>query len=241
MEPKKLKIAIFDIDGTVFRSSLLIELINQLVEDNIFPSKAKKEMEADYLAWLNRTGTYEEYLDSVIKIFYKYVKGQNKNKLDRSVQKVISWHRDRVYRFTRDLIKQLKKQKYFLLTVSGSPMDIVEPFAKYLGFNAYCGREFETKNGIFTGKVLNNQLMNERKDEIIRQVLKKKNINADLKNSIAVGDTETDIPMLSLVGQPIAFNPNNNLAKVAKRRGWKIVVERKDVVFGISNFKFLNN
>lgn len=240
MKKSARKIAIFDIDGTVFRSSLLIELINQLVEDKIFPSRAQKEMEKDYLAWLNRTGTYEEYLNSVIKIFYKYVKGQSKNNIDRAVQKVIKGHKDRVYRFTRDFIKQLKKRKYFLLTVSGSPIDIVEPFAKYLGFDAFCGREFEFKHGLFTGVVLNNELMNERKDEIVRQVLKRKNIVADFKNSIAVGDTETDISMLYMVGQPIAFNPNNNLAKVAKRKGWKIVVERKDVVFGVKDFSFLN-
>jgi len=42
-----------------------------------------------------------------------------------------------------------------------------------------------------------------------------------------------------MVGQPIAFNPNSNLVKVAKRKGWRIVVERKDVVFDINSFKFL--
>lgn len=236
----KRKVAIFDIDGTVFRSSLLIELINQLVEDRVFPQAAKKAMEKDYVAWLDRVGTYEDYLDSVIKIFYKYVKGKRKKQIDSAVRRVIIHHKDRVYRFTRDLIKLFKKHNYFLLTVSGSPMDIVEPFAKYLKFDAYCGRVFEVKNGIYTGRVLNNELMNERKDQIARQVLKEKNIEADKKNSVSIGDTETDIPMLSMFKNAVAFNPNNNLARIAKKKGWRIVVERKDVVFEIKNFNFLN-
>lgn len=239
MVKKPVKLAVFDIDGTVFRSSLLIELINQLVVDRIFPAKAKKEMEHEYLAWLNRVGTYENYLDKVVEIFYKNIKGVKKKELDKSVSRVINFHKDRVYRFTRDLVKKLKKQKYFLLTVSGSPMDIVEPFAKYLGFTAYQGRIFETQKGIFTGKVLNNELMKERKDKIITQFIKENELEVDLKNSIAVGDTEADITMLSLVGKPIAFNPNMNLAKIAKQKKWKVVVERKDVVFEVEEFSFL--
>jgi HAD superfamily hydrolase (TIGR01490 family) len=238
---QKRKVALFDIDGTVFRSSLLIELIEQLVKNGAFPKKAKKEMETDFTAWLNRTGTYEEYLNSVIKIFYKHIKGCKKDALEKAVKDVISSHKDRVYRFTRDLIRQLKKQNYFLLTVSGSPSDIVRPFAKYLKFDASYGRIFEVKRGTYTGRVLNNDIMREQKDEIVRQSIKEMGLKADLKNSIAVGDTETDIPMLAMVGHPIAFNPNKNLAKVAKNKGWRIVVERKDVVFDIKDFKFLNS
>jgi HAD superfamily hydrolase (TIGR01490 family) len=241
MAGKSIKIAVFDIDGTVFRSSLLIELINQLVEDGVFPKIARKEMEKDYNAWLNRVGTYENYLNEVIKIFYKNIKGKTKAKVDKAVRKVIASHKDRVYRFTRDLIKKFKKDNYFLLTVSGSPVDIVGPFADYLGFDAHCGRIFEVKDGTYSGRVLNNELMNERKDKIITQYFKKAGLKVDFKNSIAVGDTEGDITMLSLVGKPIAFNPNNNLAKVAKKKKWPVIVERKDVIFSIERYSFFKS
>jgi len=52
-----------------------------------------------------------------------------------------------------------------------------------------------------------------------------------LAHSIGVGDTESDIPFLELVAQPICFNPNMNLYRYAKRMKWKVVVERKDVVY----------
>lgn len=48
------KLAVFDIDGTLFRSSLLIELTNLLVKKKIFSTSAYKEIEGDYINWLNR-------------------------------------------------------------------------------------------------------------------------------------------------------------------------------------------
>jgi len=52
-----------------------------------------------------------------------------------------------------------------------------------------------------------------------------------LKGSVGVGDTESDIAFLKMVEKPICFNPNQKLYQYAKRAGWKIVVERKDVIY----------
>jgi len=55
-----------------------------------------------------------------------------------------------------------------------------------------------------------------------------------------MGDTESDIGFLKMVKHPIAFNPNLNLERVARRNGWKIIVEKKDVIYDIGNFKLLS-
>ena len=36
-----------------------------------------------------------------------------------------------------------------------------------------------------------------------------------------------------MVQTPIVFNPNHSLFEVAHRRGWPIVVERKDVIYNL--------
>jgi phosphoserine phosphatase len=54
------------------------------------------------------------------------------------------------------------------------------------------------------------------------------------QDSVAVGDSGSDIAMLEAVEQPIAFNPDQKLFKAARERGWPIVVERKDVVYELS-------
>ncbi|MBU6431430.1 MAG: hypothetical protein KGJ58_04640 [Patescibacteria group bacterium] len=52
-----------------------------------------------------------------------------------------------------------------------------------------------------------------------------------LNNSVGVGDTEGDISFLEMVAKPICFNPNSKLYLRGKKKGWRIVVERKDVVY----------
>lgn len=231
------KLAVFDIDGTIFRSSLVIELSHALVDAKVFPQAAKKEIAKEYLDWVNRKGTYEAYINQVVKIYLKHIKGQDFARVNKIAQQVIEYQKDRVYRFTRDLIKKLKKQKYLLVAISGSPSYIVEAYAKAIGFDLFFGTEIEIKDGKFTGKILNVESAY-NKSGIVSRISKQYKIN--LKNSIAVGDTEGDIKMLSLVGNPIAFNPNMHLAKIARSKKWNIIAERKDVIFSIKKFDFLN-
>jgi HAD superfamily hydrolase (TIGR01490 family) len=235
---KKIKLAIFDIDGTIFRSSLLIELINGLVREGVFPKIASKEMEKEYLAWLNRKGGYEDYIEKVIRIHLKYIRGRSLAEVDAVAEQTVLFMRDRVYRFTRDLISRLKKQNYRLVSISGSPTYIVSKYARVLGFQAYFGSEYEVLGGKFTGTVTNLETFY-KKAEVLRGYIKTNKLSVNLKNSIAIGDTESDAPMLSLVGKPIAFNPNLALARMAKRKNWKIVVERKDVIYNIEKFSFV--
>ena len=230
---KKTKLAVFDIDGTIFRSSLVIELSHALVDSGVFPKSARKEIAREYLAWLDRKGSYEAYINKVVKIYIKHIAGKRYTKVKRIAKAVINFQKDRVYRYTRDLIKRLKKQNYFLVAISGSPKYIVSEYARAIGFNLFFGTELEIKNGKFTGKISSlDSAYNKAK--IVKDLAKK--YHADLKQSIAVGDTESDVPMLSLVGKPIAFNPNLQLVKIAQKKGWQVVVERKDVMFSLRKF-----
>jgi HAD superfamily hydrolase (TIGR01490 family) len=233
---KHEKLAIFDIDGTIFRSSLLIELCHALVDRGVFPGLARKEISKEYLAWLNRKGSYEAYINKVIKIYVKHIAGKNFAHVDKVAKEVIEFQKDRVYRYTRDLIKKLKSQNYFLVAISGSPSYIVEKYAKAIGFDLFFGTELEIIAGKFTGRSKSLDSAND-KAKIVKDLAVK--YTANLKKSVAVGDTESDIPMLKLVGNPVAFNPNLGLAMQAKKSNWNIVAERKDVIYEIKDFRFM--
>ena len=71
--------------------------------------------------------------------------------------------------------------------------------------------------------------MIQRLVHLLKRAVEKEGLT--LVGSVGVGDTESDIPFLELVEKPICFNPNLKLYKHAKREGWKVVVERKDVVY----------
>ncbi len=226
--PKK-RIAIFDIDGTIFRSSLLIELVRALLQEGIFPSSVEKIYAKTYKNWLDRKDTYEKYLEGVIKAFNQNIKGVGYKDFLRVAQKAIVFHKNRVYRYTRDLVRDLKRKEYYLLAISHSPKVVLDNFCKKWGFHKIYGKMYELdKQRRFTGRILHLELIN-NKAKILKRLIGKEKLT--LKGSIGVGDTESDIAFLKLVERPICFNPNKKLYQYAKRRGWEIVVERKDVVY----------
>ena len=145
---------------------------------------------------------------------------------------MIAEHRNRVYRFTRDLVRKLKRRGHFLLAVSQSPKTILDLFAKEAGFDKVYGRIYEIgPQDRFTGVIVDEHLI-VNKAGILRRAVEKERLT--LKGSVGVGDTEGDIPFLELVEEPICFNPNNTLFKHARRIGGRVVVERKDVIYEIS-------
>lgn len=223
------KVAVFDIDGTIFRSSLLIELVEALILGNVFPSSVRKTYSQEYERWLDRKGSYEKYINAVIRVFDKNIKGVKEKDLVSAVGKVVSFHKNRLYRYTRNLVKELKKKRYYLLAISHSPMYVVGRFGRELGFDKIYGRllELDAKKR-FTGRVLYADLIFD-KAKVLKRAVEKEHLT--LKGSIGVGDTESDVPFLTIVEKPICFNPNLALYGVAKRNKWRIVVERKDVIY----------
>lgn len=225
----KKRVAVFDIDGTIFRSSLLIELVRELISEGVFKPHVERIYEKEHLEWLDRRGSYEAYIGSVVKAFQENLKGVSYKELRRVAHKVVVRHKNRTYRYTRDLVKELKAKNYYVLAISHSPKLAVEGFCKILGFNKVYALmyEIDTKKR-FTGKVLFSDIIFD-KDKVLRRAIQGDGLT--LKGSVGVGDTESDISFLKIVERPICFNPNKKLLKEARKKKWKVVVERKDVVY----------
>ena len=223
------KVAIFDVDGTIFRSSLLIQVVDQLIRDGVFPEEVQRLYAAQYEAWLDREGDYQTYIEAVVRAFRDNIKGVHYGKLAEAGETVVAAQWKHTYRYTRTLLAELKRKGYYLLAVSHSPKTVLDKFCPRLGFDKVYGMMYEIgPQECFTGAVLDEHLIF-NKANIIRRAAEKEKLL--LIDSGGVGDTESDIPMLEAVEHPICFNPNAKLYAHAKRAGWKVVVERKDVVY----------
>jgi HAD superfamily hydrolase (TIGR01490 family) len=228
-ESNKQKVAVFDIDGTIFRSSLLIKLVEELISSGDFPESAREVYQKYQDAWVGRRGSYENYIDKVIQAFTENLKGLPYDSLRNASDRVAKAQHDLRYKYTSELIYRLKDEGYYLLAVSQSPWSVLEDFCKSLGFDKVYGRFYELgPNDRLTGEVRSEGLISD-KAAIVRRALHKHNLT--LEGSYGVGDTDGDIPMLSVVENPICFNPNAKLAKIARASGWDIVIERKDVIY----------
>jgi HAD superfamily phosphoserine phosphatase-like hydrolase len=230
-------VAIFDIDGTIFRSSLTIELFKQLVKQEIFPKDSLEQIVHSEQKWLNRQGHYDDYISDVIKAYYSALIGKRKKDIVAVSRRVVKEQKYRTYRFTRNLLNKIRN-KYFAIGISGSPLEVVREYNNFLKFDKIYGTEFGIdERGRYTSLVL-HEPPRYKKELILRYL---ENHNFSLAGSIGVGDTESDIGFLELVSLPIAFNPNAVLAREARKRNWTIVIERKDLIveFKPKKVKFL--
>jgi HAD superfamily phosphoserine phosphatase-like hydrolase len=226
------KIAIFDIDGTIFRKNLQFELINELSWMNIFPRKVRDQIVALYTSWLEHKGTYEQYRRGLVDLYEQNITGCSLQEVERASKLVISFHQNRTYIFAEQIIAKLRKEGYHLIAISGSPIEIVKAFnASHLKFDAVFGSVYElNKKNLYTGKSIYEPVKD--KGILLKQYIYEHGLT--LAGSYGMGDTESDASFLELVENPIAFNPNNNLKEIAQQKGWKIVVEKKDVIYDMT-------
>jgi len=107
---KKRPVAAFDIDGTLFRSSLLIELVERLIDHDVFPRESREIYAAEHAQWLDRKGDYDSYVRKVIEVSSTQLKGISYSVVADIGGEIIEEMKDRVYRYTRDLVQELKKK-----------------------------------------------------------------------------------------------------------------------------------
>jgi HAD superfamily phosphoserine phosphatase-like hydrolase len=223
------KVAFFDIDGTVFRSSLLIELVEAGITADMFPKSIREIYAREREAWRTREGTYEAYINKVVEAFIAHIKGVHYGAFADVGRAVVEGQGGYTYRYTRDLIRDLRSKDYYLVAVSQSPKTILDEFCAQLGFDKVYGRIYELgPQDRFTGVVTDVELIQD-KSRIVARVFERDDVSPE--GSIGVGDTEGDIPLLSSVEFPICFNPNSTLYTHAQEKKWPVVVERKDVVY----------
>lgn len=231
------KAAFFDIDGTLYREGLITEVFKKLVKYEIIsPERWYKEVKPEYEKWDKRQGNYDNYLLKMAGIYIEAIKGLHRYQVEFIAKNVISQKGDRVYTYTRDRIKWHKDNGHKIITISGSPVELVREMSLKYGFDDYRGAVYTLKNDIYTGEVI-PMWDSESKKNAIYELVQKYDI--DLKESYAYGDTAGDFSMFKMVKNPICVNPTREiLKKVIEdkeiRNKIKIIVERKDVIYNLT-------
>lgn len=230
----KRKFAAFDIDGTVARDAIFFAVVDELVRAGHLPADTGFRLNEKYEEYKQRKhkDVFNEYSQLSVDILLANLTKLTVSDYRKAVDRVMTQHKQYSYVYTRDLIKKLKTEGYFLIALSGSEMYGVQQFGEHYGFDIAYGEAYEEKDGYFTGKI--EQVVH-KKDIHLKRIIKDNNLS--LKGSIAVGDSKGDLGMLECVERPITFNPESRLYDIAIERGWEIVVERKNVIYELAPSK----
>lgn len=230
----KNKAAFFDIDGTLFRSSLLVEQFKVLVKRKIIdPEVWFNEVKPAYDKYDNRYDEYDKYIYVLSIQYQQKLKGISIDYIEKLSKEVVENNKDKVYKTTRKAIRKHKEDGYMIFFISGSPDFLVKEFAKDYGADDFIGTDYIFKDEKFTGDI-NPMWDSENKLRSIKKLTEKYNI--DLSQSYAYGDTNGDVSMLRSVGHPIAVNPSYEFLNVLDqdpnlKQKVKVIIERKDVSF----------
>jgi HAD superfamily hydrolase (TIGR01490 family) len=220
--------AVFDIDGTLIRWQLYHAIADALARRGYVKPEAFQTIRESRMEWKRRTGetSFKDYEKQLIITYENVLKGLTVCQFEEAVDAVFTEYKDQVYTYTRNLISELKQKGYILLAISGSQTEIVAKIAGYYGFLDYVGTVYEHDSRRFSGQ---KTIGSADKAKALENMIKAHGLT--VQGSIATGDSASDISMLERVEIPIAFNPEKKLFDYAKQRGWKIIVERKNMIY----------
>src|SRR5205085_1860653 len=103
--------------------------------------------------------------------------------------------------------------------VTAASRELAEVLARVLALDGGIGSQFsEVVDGVFTGTPAGLFVYGAEKARAIEELARREGI--DLSRSYAYSDSASDLPMLRVVGHPVAVNPDRELARVAHQQGW---------------------
>jgi HAD superfamily hydrolase (TIGR01490 family) len=125
-----------------------------------------------------------------------------------------------VYDEPLHLVRRHREQGERVYIVSATLQEIVQHIADDLGFDGAVGSTCEIVDGVYTGRSL-RAAHGEGKAQAIRELAVSDRL--DLAECTAYSDSHTDVPFLEAVGHPVAANPDRQLRRLARERGWPVV------------------
>ena len=118
------------------------------------------------------------------------------------------------------LVHAHRRMGHTPVIVSSATRYQIEPLANELGIPHVLCTRLEVRDGVFTGKVVRPTCYGEGKAIAAHELALLHGI--DLQRSYFYTDSDEDLPLLEIVGNPRPTNPNRRLATLAAQRGWPV-------------------
>jgi len=126
----------------------------------------------------------------------------------------------RIWPGTRALTQLHLDQGQRVWLVTAAPIEIATIIARRLGLTGALGTVSEHVDGVYTGHLVGEMLHGQAKAEAVKALAEREGL--DLSRCSAYSDSVNDLPMLSIVGDPCAINPDSRLRDHARANGWRI-------------------
>ncbi|MBC8519351.1 MAG: HAD family hydrolase [Gammaproteobacteria bacterium] len=120
-----------------------------------------------------------------------------------------------------ELIDTHRRKGDRLLIITATNSFITEPIASILGITDLIATDPELIDGEYTGAVYGIPSYQDGKIDRLNSWLKQQDVTMD--GSCFYSDSHNDLPLLKIVDNPVAVDPDNILMDTAKEREWPII------------------
>ena len=123
---------------------------------------------------------------------------------------------------SQKLVQAERGRGHTVVLATAAPEPIAEVARRWFSFDDHLSTQLGvSEDGKLDGTLVNGLCHGEGKAAAVAAHALANGI--DLSKARALSDSCNDLPMLELVGHPIAVNPDSKLRSVAKARGWEVI------------------
>lgn len=218
-----MALAIFDLDNTLIAGDSDHGWGQYLVDKGIVDEVLFKEANDRF---------YQQYLDGTLDIL-EYSEFSLGTLSQYSKAELDQWHQQFMAEVispiqlpkARALIDQHRDKGDLLMIITATNQFVTEPIAKDFGIEVLLATVPEFINDQYTGRVDGIPCFQSGKIDRLNQWLEDQ--HHDLKGSYFYSDSHNDLPLLDIVDNPVAVDPDEKLQAIAESRQWPIISLRE--------------
>ncbi|MGH3367006.1 MAG: HAD family hydrolase [Nocardioidaceae bacterium] len=219
--PDPTAAAFFDVDNTVMRGASLFHLARGLYRRQFF-SSAEIRKAAWQQVYFRIVGVEDpEHVSQARQSALSFIAGHRVEDLQNLGEEIFDEAMaHRIWPGTRALAQMHLDQGQRVWLVTAAPVEIARIIAHRLGLTGALGTVAEHVDGRYTGRLVGDLLHGQAKAVAVRTLAEAEDL--DLGRCAAYSDSFNDMPILTMVGNPCAINPDNRLRDYARSHGWRI-------------------
>jgi HAD superfamily hydrolase (TIGR01490 family) len=218
--PDEKGAAFFDLDRTLIAGSSTFQFARAAYKAGLMTRGQMAHDGWEHLVFRLR-GSTDAGTEAVKKRVAEMLRGAKVRDLQRLSPGVLAGVLPRLYPRMLELAYAHQDAGRPVFICTAAAQEMAELMALVLTFDGAVGSVAEVVDGVYTGREGGPFNYREGKAQAIRELAEREDI--DLAASYAYSDSESDLPMLRLVGHPVAVNPDAELARVAREEGWEIM------------------
>jgi HAD superfamily hydrolase (TIGR01490 family) len=212
--------AFFDVDNTIVRGASIFHLARGLYRRDFLTMRDIVRFAIQQARFI----ALGEHLDTMAEIQGRalaFIAGRSVAEMqligEEIYDEVLA---DKIWPGTLALARMHEDAGQRVWLVTATPIEVAQVIADRLGLSGALGTVPEHVDGLYTGQLVGAAMHGQAKAEAVAALADREGLA--LRRCAAYSDSANDIPLLSLVGHPVAINPDSRLRAHARANGWQV-------------------